>query len=89
MDEEEVEALEGRVEVKQKRSRSRTRDSEDFLCEGERESLFAVTVDALLIAWFECGCCDSGALRDSDTLALDGLGSKTRLGCDEVEKEGS
>jgi hypothetical protein len=49
MDEEEVEALEGRVDTKPKRCRSRTRDSVDLLGADERESSFVVIVDGLLM----------------------------------------
>ncbi len=47
--EEEVEVLEGRFEIKLKRSRSRMRDSGELLREGKRITLFVVVVDALLV----------------------------------------
>lgn len=81
--EEEVEALEGRVEIKLKRSKSRMRDSGDLLREGKRIPLFVVVVDTLLVARFEFSHRDS----DSGPLMLDDLGGKTGVARDEVERE--
>lgn len=83
--EEEEETLEGRVEIKLNRSRSRTRDSGDLLRKGKRIPLFVVVGDALLVVRFEFSHRDS----DSDPLMLDDLGGKTGLARDEVKRKGS
>lgn len=82
--EEEEEVLEGRVEIKLNRSRSRTRDSGDLLREGKRIPLFVVVGDALLVVPFEFSHLDS----DTDPLMLDDMGGKTSLARDEAEREG-
>jgi hypothetical protein len=49
MEEEEAEVLKGRVAIKLKRPRSRTRDSGDAFREGKGIPLSGVVVDALLV----------------------------------------